>query len=172
MSDGYVVKSCEILRDMGIAEAYPDAVTQWDICACFGVRDKMRRDYYDRLCEPGVASAFTPRRGAYEFLVWARTRGRVVALTSPLDSSPTWAYDREAWLVAKLGFSLKDVVSARDKSLVPGILVDDKPSHVDARKSSYLLDTTYNKGACPSQRVTSFDHLRHRLEAYDVFSQR
>ncbi len=172
LTEGYVTTSCDILRELKYAEAYPDAVKTWDPCDSFAVSTIDRVLYHAKLCEVAVAYSFLPRPGALEFLSWARTQYRVVALTTPLDGSPTWAYDRGRWLVDQLGFVKKNIVFAWDKSIVPGILVDDKPSHVEGRKSSYLWDTSYNKGACPSQRVTNFDHLRHRLEVYNVFSQR
>lgn len=172
LTDGYVTTSCDILRDLGVAEAYPDAVTTWDPCDSFKIDAGTRDRYACAIRQPGVAAGMNPRPGAADFLSWARAKFRVAALTSALDA-PTWAYERERWLIERLGFVKGDVVSAHDKTLVPGLLVDDKPSHVRPRDSALLWDTSYNKDAKLDHiRVRGYDHLRRRLEIILDHSQR
>lgn len=149
LTTGMVEHTCGLLREEGI-DAHPHLVTQWDICRAFGAPPDVVARIYARLREPGVCAGFAPREGADELVRSLRRWARVVAVTAPLDGSPTWAQEREVWLTDYLDFRVEDVVSVRDKTLVDGdALVDDKYSTVKAWSAKWgreaiLWDAPYN----------------------------
>jgi hypothetical protein len=154
LTAGFTARACLELRRCGV-EAWPDDVTDWDIFACFGVKGTdVEKTCYARMSAPGYCYDFAPNAGAVAFCEWARQRNHdVYAVTAPLGSSPTWAYDRERWLKDDLRFAGNRVVHAADKAVVGGdMFVDDKPSNVaDWAKAhpgrlAVLWRATYNRG--------------------------
>lgn len=127
LTEGFMEQMCVILRDEGIEEAYPHFITDWDVCKGFGVPHSITTRAYERMREPGVCLGFRPNEGAREFVENIRRWAKVLAVTAPLNGSPTWAQEREVWLTDHLDFKVEEVISARDKTHVYGdILVDDK----------------------------------------------
>lgn len=130
LTDGFFEVACEMLRAEGVA-AYPRLITDWDVFASFNVKADLERHVRAKLRGPGIAAAFTPRPGALEFVERLREWADVYAVTAPLDGSPTWGNEREVWLAERLGFDLRHVISARDKTPVGGdAIVDDKVSTI------------------------------------------
>lgn len=77
---------------------------------------------------------------------------RVVWVTSPWYSSPTWCSDRITWLNKHFGSGTSDVVFTSDKTLVKGLtLVDDALHNViswaqlNPDKKVYLVDQPWNQ---------------------------
>lgn len=132
LTDGFFEKMCEVLRENGVHDAYPHAITDWNVCKAFGCSPELTATAYARLREPGVCSAFKPNEGAREFVHNLRRWATVLAVTAPLNGSPTWAQEREVWLTDHLDFKVDEVISARDKTHVFGhVLVDDKLSTIE-----------------------------------------
>lgn len=75
----------------------------------------------------GAASRIRPMEGAVDAVKELKGLGLdVVVLTSPWLPSPTWDYERRAWLELHFSIPAKDVIFARRKDLVPGaVLVED-----------------------------------------------
>lgn len=137
LTDGFFEIACEYLRAEGIA-AYPRLITNWDLFRSFDVPADVERCVRTRLRGPGIAAAFTPRPGALEFVEGLREWADVYAVTAPLDGSPTWGNEREVWLAERLGFDLRHVVSARDKTVVVGeALVDDKHATIETWQTAH-----------------------------------
>jgi 5'(3')-deoxyribonucleotidase len=127
---GFFSAACAELCKEGVP-ATTKALTRWDFFAALNVPIDVEERVRKRLRRPGVAAAFPPNFGAKKFLKDLRQWADVYAVTSPLDGSPTWAYDREQWLAEYLGFDGRHVISARDKRLVAGdAFVDDKLEHL------------------------------------------
>lgn len=173
LTNGVCEFACTALREMGYKDARPDMVTHWGITESFynvtlGDTQKM----WERMRLPGVASGFAPREGALVFVDGLRAWADVVAVTAPLDHSPTWAHDREKWLVEHLGFTKHEIVSVRDKALVPGdVIVDDlhttlkrwRSVHPD--KLTIMWDMPYNRTEQWAGPVASdFEELTNHLD--------
>jgi 5'(3')-deoxyribonucleotidase len=133
LTAGFFDRFCELLRCEGISTAYPHLITDWDVCYSFAVPDTVATRTYDRMREPGVCLAFEPNEGAVEFVNNLRRWADVLAVTAPLNKSPTWAQEREVWLTERLDFKVDEIISARNKTHVFGdILVDDKAKTIRA----------------------------------------
>lgn len=164
LTTGMVDVACALLREEGL-DAHPHLVTQWNICASFGAPPDVVHRVYAQLREPGVCAGFTPREGADELVKNLRGWARVVAVTAPLDGSPTWAQEREVWLTDYLDFHPDDVVSARDKTLVDGdTLVDDKYDNVLAwsrkwGREAVLWNAPYNVRESWQPRASDYFEL-------------
>lgn len=127
LTDGFFDSICAVLRDEGVVNAYPHLITNWDVGVAFKLSDEMIRRAYARMREPNVCLGFKPIDGAKELVENLRSWAHVVAVTAPLNGSPTWAQEREVWLTDYLDFHVDDVISARNKTHVFGdVLVDDK----------------------------------------------
>lgn len=132
LTNGFTAAACRELRLLQYHHAREeDVVDHWDIFSQFAVRESDVDRVRERLRRPGVALAFEPREGAREFVDDLRRWAQVVAVTAPLDGSPTWAHERELWLAERLGFDPSEVIQARSKSPVRGgAFVDDKCANV------------------------------------------
>lgn len=172
LTDGFAETACRILRDLGYANAYPDAITQWNIPDAFGATKEDASEMMARLRREGVAFSFAPSPGAAELITSLRNWTRVVAVTAPLPGSRTWTFERSAWLTSQLGFTAKDIVNADDKSLIYGeALVEDRASNLRdwAEVHHYgvpiLWDAPYNRDTITAKRVFDFEEVRQVLEA-------
>lgn len=164
LTTGMVEVTCGYLREEGL-DAHPHLVTQWDICRSFGAPPDVVARVYARLREPGVAESFRPREGAEELVANLRRWARVVAVTAPLDGSPTWAQEREVWLTDYLDFHPDDMMSVRDKTLVRGdAIVDDKFATVKAwaeawGREAVLWNAPYNVRESWQPRASDYFEL-------------
>jgi 5'(3')-deoxyribonucleotidase len=166
-------KACDYLRDEGVP-ATPAKIDRWDIFASFGASAYVEGRVRERLCLPGLAREFTPNRGVGSFLSALRAWADVYAVTAPLDGSPTWAHDREAWLLDRLAFAPSRVIFARDKRLIGGdAFVDDKLEHLVEWQDEHpeglavMWREPHNASADWSgPRVKDYDELREYLEAF------
>jgi 5'(3')-deoxyribonucleotidase len=82
---------------------------------------------------PGFCAGLEPYPGAIDFV--EHIPHRVVFVTSPFNTSPTWMHERQEWLLHHfknvLRGDCKNIVHANEKSHVFGhVLIDDKPSNV------------------------------------------
>jgi hypothetical protein len=86
---------------------------------------------------------------------WRHAGAHVMFVTAPLNRSPTWEFERRRWLVEKVGARPEDVIFAKEKEHVDGVvLVEDNPFMVRAwnrrriprgRKPALLLEREWNK---------------------------
>jgi 5'(3')-deoxyribonucleotidase len=61
-----------------------------------------------------------------------RRLGEVICVTSPWYTSPSWMFDRHAWLREKLNFQASEIIQASSKHLIRGdILIDDCTKNID-----------------------------------------
>ena len=76
---------------------------------------------------------------------------KVMFLTSPYHMATTWAHDRICWLHDHFGVTRDDVIIARSKQYIDGIvLVDDLPKNVKNwsdynKKPAILMDQPWNR---------------------------
>lgn len=113
-------------------ERYHNDVTAWDF-ASLDIKPDLHFEMKRRWSEPGFCAAIPPYDGAVEGVELLRERADVYAVTAPMCSSLTWQGERMEWLVGHFDFRRDHVISTAAKYLVRGdVLVDDKPSTVDA----------------------------------------
>lgn len=88
---------------------------------------------------------------AQELIDACRSVSNVVFVTSPYGTSKTWCYDRIKWLEKHFNVTRDDIIFARTKKYVDGlILIDDLPKNCKEwseynSKSSILVDAPWNK---------------------------
>ena len=173
LTSGFFEASCAALRSCGVP-AEPDKIDQWNLFKSFGASRAIEAKARQILCLPGVATSFQPRRGAWEFVTELRETDNLIAVTSPLDDSPTWAHEREMWLCDLMGFMPNQIVSARDKSLIHGdwLLDDKEPTLVawSARNPhglAILWEEPHNRHAqWKGLRTNSFAQVLEWLKAF------
>lgn len=89
--------------------------------------------------------------GAKELIETCKSITNVIFLTSPYYGSKTWVYDRIKWLEKHFNATRDDVIFARNKKYVNGLLlIDDLPRNCQEwceynSKSSILIDAPWNK---------------------------
>lgn len=140
---------------------------------CLGVEPATRRAAFDAMSRPGIAASLDVLPGAREGVHALRGQGfELVIATSPLPSSPTWAYERERWLAEHFGFERNQIVHTSAKHLVAAdVLVDDSPEHCLAVRASgdrcgILWDAPYNRHTrMVPRRVRSWEELSLELNA-------
>lgn len=131
LTDGFAAATCALLREYGYENAYPEQIKAFNIFESFNVDHRITDTILGVLRRPGLASSFMPRHGVPAFLAGLCDWADVYAVTSPLDGSHTWAFEREVWLIEYLGFDAKRIISTRDKTPIKGdVFVDDRTSHI------------------------------------------
>jgi 5'(3')-deoxyribonucleotidase len=126
-----------------------DEVTTWDFSKSVASPEEDAQVWH-LIERPDVVSRLEEYPGAMVFLEALRTRGQVVAVTSPANT-PRWCYERAQWLRDRR-FTSRQIVFASDKALVRGdVLIDDHPDNVqafvDAGGVGILLDRPWNRNA-------------------------
>lgn len=107
--------------------------SEWDLSKSLQLTKQEDDQIYALINMPGFASSLAPIPGAVENVKKLMTTCEVYFVTSPLDSSPTWAHDRQESLNSLFGKEHARVVSTHFKATVGGdILVDDKPDNTAA----------------------------------------
>lgn len=169
---GFFGAACQEMSHEGVFVS-PDDLTAWDFFKALGVSHEVEQRVRTRLQRPGVASGFEPNEYAMAFLRDLRRWAEVFAVTSPLDGSATWGFEREVWLADRLGFEPKQVISARDKRLIRGsAFVDDKYAHLVEWREAWPAGLPIMWG-CPHNaedtwtgiRVSTYARLYDYLQA-------
>lgn len=137
----------------------PADVIHWDIFALLTVRQRLKaeralegRTFWDTI--PAVD-------GAVEGVDAILEAGhQIVVATSPWWSCPEWSGARYEWIKRHPGIHPRDVVIGHRKDLIRGsILLDDKPSTIDAWAKAnpdgqaWLFDAPYNRDRPDLDRV-------------------
>lgn len=129
--------------------------TEWDLSKSLQLTEEEDNKVYSLINMPGFASMLNPLPGAVEGVMKLMKIADVFFVTSPLKSSPTWAYDRRLWLEKLFGDDTK-IVSTHEKFLVDGdFLLDDKPEHCSEWSAEHpfgwamLWSTGRNAGDVP-----------------------
>lgn len=109
------------------------APPQWDLDKALGLTKEQKLAAYKLMDLPGVASSMAVYPGSVEGIKKLSAVADVFFVTSPLLSSPTWCFDRTAWLEKHFGKELADSVHyTRHKyTFAADLFVDDKPSHCE-----------------------------------------
>lgn len=106
--------------------------TQWRMHDALGLSERETKRVDARLLESGVAQTIRPYPGVIDNVKALMQEADVVFVTSPIEISPTWCYDRTCWLVRHFGmYAGERVVHTYEKQYVSGnLFIDDKPSNI------------------------------------------
>jgi 5'(3')-deoxyribonucleotidase len=116
-----------------------------------GLTDHDRGQIEALMFQPGWVRSLSALPGAYDGLRLLRSRGHdLVFVTSPWRGHPTWAFEREQWLLER--FPDCKIIHTNHKRYVSGhVLIDDKPEHVNSWMLAnpigigVLWDAPYNR---------------------------
>jgi 5'(3')-deoxyribonucleotidase len=110
-----------------------------------------RKATWDIVNRPGFTEGLGLLLGAASGVRDLAKECDVYFVTSPIHSSPTWAYERRKWLIKWFGHEQgSKVVFTSHKHLVAGdVLVDDKPGNLENWNHGcrVLWDAPYNREA-------------------------
>lgn len=136
-------------------------VTEWNIAKAIKLPEWAKEKLNGRLSIPGLAREIEALPGAVRAVKRIAEIADVYFVTAPLAVCPTWAADREAWLVEHFGASLGGrVISTSHKGPIAGdVMIDDKPENLDDWVSAghdgvpLLWDAPYNRKSRAGRRV-------------------
>ena len=107
---------------------------------------------------PGFAASLPEMEGAVQGVQELNEFLDVYFVTAPVSRSPTWIFDRTAWLVEKFGNVLgKKIVPTKHKHIIGGdFFIEDKPANAmkwvkeqhrigNHEARAYLRDWPYNR---------------------------
>jgi 5'(3')-deoxyribonucleotidase len=109
--------------------------TKWDVAKELGLTHKQEDEVYEVLRLPGSANMLLPFPGAVQGVKRLASLFDVAFVTTPVEGSATWCFDRMEWLESHFGPDLGSRwVFTDHKYLVYGdflgdFLVDDKPEN-------------------------------------------
>jgi 5'(3')-deoxyribonucleotidase len=92
-----------------------DEVDQWLIEKALKLDNEQTTQLYKAVASPSWCRQLPAYEGAREGLEEIRRHADVWAVTQPYPS-PTWAYERDQWLVEDFGFDINDVQHVRSKA--------------------------------------------------------
>lgn len=104
----------------------------------------------EALQQEGIATVIDPYPGAKEFVEELKTIGTVLALTAPYQSSKTWPYERQQWLLKRFGLPMLSVPGEYKHMFDGDFLIEDKLITVeqwaDTRGTeAILIDRPWNQ---------------------------
>lgn len=109
----------------------PSDVDRWDIFSL--IDEPWRKEVRNVISTSAWWWTSLPRADGAAEGIW-RIRGagyRVVVVTSPWESNPTWESQRRAALLRGFGIRKEDIIPTSQKHFVRGLtLIDDKIDHV------------------------------------------
>lgn len=120
---------------------YDHVFTDWDLSKSLGLTEEEDDKVYSLINLPGFAANLNPMPGAVEGVKKIAMVADVIFVTSPLKTSPTWTYDRMAWLKKQFGDEQGEkIISTAEKHAVDGdFLCDDKPAHCTEWQAEHPL---------------------------------
>lgn len=112
----------------------PADVTRFDFCDALGLSKVERRRVMETIRrKPGFVTGMKPLPGAANGVAALRAWFDVYIATKPWPHSPTWIYERTAWLGNHFGIDEDHVLPIGAKHLIDGeLFVDDSSEQVRA----------------------------------------
>ena len=131
---------------------------------------QVRQHVYAQMAKPGWCLSLEPFPEAVEGVKKLRQISNVFFVTSPFHS-PTWEYERRAWLLNHFGILSSYVIQVSAKFLVQGdVFVDDRPDNVrlwqdaNPRGQGLLWEYAHNRQhRGPFQSIGSWEALYSRV---------
>lgn len=113
---------------------------------------RFKNAVYDQLRAEGGCMSIPVYDGAKQGVSLLRDIADITIVTSPLNGSKTWVYERELWLGYHFGIERKDIVHTSKKYIVDGdVFVDDKLEHAESwakkhpKQHAVIWDRKYNR---------------------------
>lgn len=134
---------------------------EWDILTLYPAGHK--EAFFNECNQPGFCASLPLLPNAVEFVTELRQVAEVFIVTSPMNTNPTWVWEREQWLGKHFGFTSKQIVHTSAKHLCVGdVLIDDHPGNIEAwelahgpKGTGLLWDAPYNRESKTGRRVSS-----------------
>ena len=139
-------------------------VSQWCPWLQFKLQPEETEAVFDLIGTPGFCESLQLLPGAREGVDSLRKVANIVVVTSPWLSSPTWAFERTAWLKRHFGFTENQIVHTSAKQYISAdVFVDDHATNVRAWAATnsgipLMWDCTHNR-RIDLPRVTGWDQL-------------
>ncbi len=163
----------DIVRDRLGLEFEEADVKQWDIGDAIGLNKRQRDIVHGDLFSPGLASRLSLYPRARSGITELARATDLWFVTSPLETNPTWCFDRAAWFAARFenvssgGKPLhKKIIHTPNKSFIDGdIFIDDKLENVEGWIANYptrlafLWDMPHNQEAKKKATEERLFHL-------------
>lgn len=125
------VKTAE--RVLGRTFPGPIYGDSWHIEETMGLTKEEGQHVWDEVCKQGWAGNLEETENGVSVVRRLATRHSVAFVTSPVKTSPTWHFDRMAWLHHRFGDVVKDYISTSNKYKVDGdILIEDNDMQAES----------------------------------------
>lgn len=111
----------------------------WDLDDALGLTKEERKAAQALMITPNVAFHITPYAGAVEGIKKLSKIADVFLVTSPVKESPTWDFDRRAWVDMLFGAELADSITftGHKYTFAADIFVDDKPANCEEWQAAW-----------------------------------
>lgn len=145
------------------------APPQWDLDESLGLTKEEKRTVYKLIEQPGIAGTIVPYPGAVDGLKKLSKVADVFLVTSPVEDSPTWCFDRTAWVKKHFGEELADRIdfTGHKYTFAADLFVDDKPSNCEEWQAAWP-DGKALLWAANYSTVLLHDRLTHVYNWEDV----
>ena len=112
---------------------------EWESGNALGLTDSEKESVLNILCYEGAALRIEPYEGAIETVKQLHDYGHeIYFVTTPLEESKTWGYDRVAWLNKFFGNLSDNYILTKQKHKVFGhVLIEDKPANLKSWKEAW-----------------------------------
>lgn len=95
--------------------------------------DAHRAEFAHLISQPGFCASLEPCTGAVDGVRELSEVGDVYVVTASSGPNPTWAYERDRWLLVHFGIGHHRVIHTHAKHRVHGdMFVDDRPEYIEA----------------------------------------
>ena len=160
----FLTPSFAIIEMLTGKQYKPSDLTTWDIFDTVG--KQWEQAFFDVCNLPGFARRCQPLPGAVEGMRRLQEVAEVYIVTSPMNHNPTWTHERVLSLMEHFGIHHKKIVHTSAKYLCVGdVLVDDRPSNIEAWEAEHLngtgllWDQPYNRDSKAGFRVLDWDQV-------------
>jgi 5'(3')-deoxyribonucleotidase len=169
----FLSRAFPIIESLSGVRYVPEDLTSWDI---FETVDRSIEKNFYRLCTaPGVAYSLPVYPGAKEGVARLQEIAEVYIVTSPMANNPTWAYEREQWLLTHFDIPSKRVVHTSAKHICAGdVLIDDRPKNIQTWRAEHKLgigllwDQPYNRNEKAGHRVCSWEDVMEHILQWSI----
>jgi 5'(3')-deoxyribonucleotidase len=156
-------------------QSYPrDLFMEWDIFSYFP--DDVKHKFFEVCNQPGWCLNIPVYEGAKEAVEVLREKYDLYIVTTPMNHSRNWVWEREAWLKRHFDIDPDRIVHTSAKYLCLGdVLIDDKPENISKWQKEHskgyglLWDQPYNRVDDVGIRVCSWEQTLDFLKTNSEF---
>lgn len=150
----------------------PDDIKQWNMFESLksdGI--DVETECFKYYSQDGFALNLLPYKESIEPVKHINKIANLYFVTTPVQTSRTWCYDRVVWLKQHFGVTDEQVLFAHNKSIVTGdLFIDDKIEHVKAWaqvnkfKPAILWKQPYNKNENHDLIIDDWKFIVNKIE--------